>query len=112
MCLDWEADFVSFYDWCYANGYKEGLQIDRIDTNGDYCPENCRWVSKITQANNTRRNVYITMNGQTKTMAQWCKDLGLNYHSVQTRTFKGWDPVLALTTPFNKSQSRRKVKEQ
>lgn len=108
MCEEWFSDFVSFYDWCYANGYKDGLQIDRIDTNGDYSPDNCRWVNKIAQANNTRRNMNITMNGQTKTMAEWCRELGLNYHSVQTRTYKGWNPVLALTTPFDKRQSRRK----
>ena len=110
MCDEWTNDFVAFYDWAHANGYKEGLQIDRIDVDGDYCPENCRWVSKITQANNTRRNIYVTMNGTTKTIAEWCKELGINYHSVQTRTYKGWDPMLALTTPFDKTQSRRKKK--
>lgn len=109
MCDEWFVDFVAFYEWSHQNGYKDGLQIDRIDTNGDYSPDNCRWVSKITQANNTRRNLNITMNGQTKTMAEWCKELGLNYHSVQTRTYKGWDPILALTTPFDKRQSQRKV---
>lgn len=106
MCHEWETDFVSFYTWCHENGYKDGLQVDRIDPDGDYCPENCRLADKITQANNTRRNLYITMNGKTKTMAEWCKELGLNYHSVQTRTYKGWDPVLALTTPFDKRKSR------
>lgn len=110
MCDEWTNDFVAFYDWAHTNGYKEGLQIDRIDVDGDYCPENCRWVSKTIQANNTRRNIYVTMNGTTKTIAEWCKELGINYHSVQTRTYKGWDPVLALTTPFDKTQSRRKKK--
>lgn len=108
MCKEWEDDFVSFYNWSYQNGYSEGLQIDRIDPNGDYCPENCRWTDKITQANNTRRNVYATINGETKSLAEWCRILGVNYHSVQTRTYKGWDPVLALTTPFDSKQSRRK----
>lgn len=108
MCDEWRDDFVSFYNWSYQNGYAEGLQIDRIDTNGDYCPDNCRWVDKITQANNTRRNIYATIDGETKSLAEWCKILGLNYNSVQTRTYKGWDPVLALTTPFDKRQSKRK----
>lgn len=108
MCDEWEDDFVSFYTWSLENGFKEGLQIDRVDVDGDYSPENCRWVDKITQANNTRRNIYVTIGDETKTLAQWCRLLGVNYNSVQTRTYKGWDPVLALTTPFDQSRSRRR----
>lgn len=111
MCDEWENDFVSFYNWSHENGYKDGLQIDRIDVNGDYCPENCRWVSKIVQANNTRRNIYVTINGETKSMSDWCREIGINYQSVQTRRYKGWDTLLALTTPFDKSKSRIKKKK-
>lgn len=108
MCEEWLNEFVSFYDWANANGYKENLTIDRIDPNGNYCPENCRWVDRIKQANNTRRNVYVTINGETKSLPDWCRALGVNQHSVRTRIYKGWDPVLALTTPFDKRQSKRK----
>ena len=68
VCDDWRDSFPSFYDWSMKNGYKEGLSIDRIDNNGNYCPENCRWVDKRTQANNTRTNHYLTYLGQTKTL--------------------------------------------
>lgn len=110
VCEEWLNDFVPFYEWSNSHGYSENLTIDRIDPDGDYSPDNCRWIDRVAQANNTRRNIYITIDGETKTLAQWCPLLGVNYHSVQTRIYKGWEPKLALTTPFNKSYSRRKGK--
>lgn len=108
VCDEWINDFVSFYNWCHKNGYNDSLTIDRIDTNCDYSPNNCRWVDRVAQANNTRRNVYVTINGETKSIPDWSRIFGVNYRSVHTRIQKGWDPVLALTTPFDKRQSRRR----
>lgn len=110
MCEEWKNDFAKFYEWSYKNGYMEGLTLDRIDFNGDYCPENCRWTTWTQQANNTSRNIRVTINGETKTVAEWSRIYGVNYHSVHSRIFKGMDPLLAITTPFDKTQSRRKKK--
>lgn len=108
MCDEWRTDFVSFYNWANANGYKEGLTLDRIDYNGDYCPENCRWATWLQQANNTRRNIHATINGEVKTVSEWCRIYGVNYRSVQSRIYKGIEPSIAITTPFRGRESTKK----
>ena len=56
ICEEWKNDFMSFYNWAMENGYEEnkGLSIDRIDNEGNYCPENCRWTTQTIQSRNTR----------------------------------------------------------
>lgn len=54
VCEEWRHDFAAFRDWALANGYQEGLSIDRIDVNGNYCPENCRWITMAEQQRNKR----------------------------------------------------------
>lgn len=45
VCEEWSINFLPFYEWSIANGFKEDLELDRIDNDGNYCPENCRWIS-------------------------------------------------------------------
>lgn len=99
VCKEWLDDFMNFYNWSMANGYSDNLSIDRIDSSGNYCPENCRWVTQQTQVNNTRRNTYIEFNGEKKTVAQWSKIKGINTETLYGRVRRGvptehlFDPV-------------------
>lgn len=89
VCEEW-SEFDGFLSWALSNGYKVGLTIDRINNDGDYSPENCRWVTNKEQQNNRRDNVYITIGGETKTMKQWSEYYGLNYGMVRQRRKNGW----------------------
>lgn len=84
VCEEWH-DFEPFKQWAWNNGYNDNLTIDRIDSNGNYEPCNCRWVTQKEQTNNTNRNKYLTYQGTTQTLAQWCEELGLNYYRTKAR---------------------------
>lgn len=99
ICNAWLNDFMPFYEWANSHGYNDNLTIDRIDPNKNYSPQNCRWVDRTKQANNTRRNIVITMDNETKTLTEWCRYLNLPYTSIQSRLHRGWPVEKALTTP-------------
>lgn len=96
----WESDFLKFYSWAMNNGYQENLSIDRIDNEKGYSPDNCRWVTKIEQANNKRSNLLVSYNGRTQTISQWAKEKNIDYFKLRSRIYKlHWDVERALTTP-------------
>lgn len=89
VCSDWQKYFVKFMEWAHANGYNDTLTIDRIDNDGDYKPSNCRWISRQEQCNNRRSNVMITIDSETKSLMEWCKIFGLEYHTIKSRILRG-----------------------
>lgn len=98
MCDEWRNDFQAFFDWAIENGYREDLTIDRIDTNGNYEPANCRWVTWQEQQNNRRNNHLIEFNGQVHTMAEWARLSGIPYLTLAQRiNVYGWSVERALT---------------
>jgi hypothetical protein len=104
MCSELENDSLAFYEWAIKNGYSDGLSIDRIDNNGDYTPNNCRWVDQKTQCRNKSTNRMITYNGETKPFCEWADELGIKYGTLYTRVFRnGWDIERAFTTPVGRS---------
>lgn len=98
ICKEWINDYASFRDWSYENGYQEGLSIDRIDNNGNYSPDNCRWTSRKVQGNNRRNNLFYTLDGRTQSVAQWAEELGIKHNTLLLRLEK-WPLRRALTEP-------------
>lgn len=97
VCYDWANDYQSFRVWAINNGYSDDLTIDRIDCDGNYEPNNCRWVSMKVQNNNRRNNHFITINNVTKTLTGWCEELNLNVETVKARiNTRKIDPLIAL----------------
>ena len=100
VCEDWRS-YVGFKAWAEQHGYSPELTLDRIDGGGDYHPANCRWVDWSTQQNNRCNNHRITYNGQTKTISEWAKDIGIKPKTLSRRIVdKKWDVEKALTTPL------------
>ena len=70
VCGEWRNDSKSFLDWALKNGYNDTLTLDRIDSNKGYSPDNCRWVDRFVQNNNTRRNFLLLYNNKWLTIKQ------------------------------------------
>lgn len=82
--------------------YKEGLSLDRINNDGDYCKENCRWATKTEQVRNTRATKRFEMNGEFRTIAEWCEIYNIPYLLVKDRIRYGWHIRDALFTEKQK----------
>lgn len=108
VCAEWLISFESFYQWSLLNGVGINLSLDRINTNGNYCPDNCRWVDIKIQANNTRTNVFIEHNGERLTYAQWEERIGGCKGLIWNRINMGWSEADAVTISPKKTWDRRK----
>jgi hypothetical protein len=112
ICEDWLESFESFMNWAVSSGYKEGLSLDRIDNNGNYCPENCRWVTVREQNNNRGVSINISYNGKTQNLSEWCKELGLPYMRIWQRITKyGYSFEEAIKEPSHNRSGKRKKEE-
>lgn len=98
ICQEWLDDFMNFYNWAMKNGYEDNLSIDRIDNDKGYDPENCRWVSKKVQANNTRSTIFLTCNGETKSASEWSEITGIPRDTITSRKRNGWSDEQCIKT--------------
>lgn len=97
MCDEWRDNFNTFYDWAIENDYKENLTIDRIDVNNNYEPDNCRWATKKQQSRNKRDTLYYTVNGEQRSLKEWCELYKINYNKVYCRIHRdNWSIERAL----------------
>ena len=108
VCKEWKDDFQTFYEWAISNGYKDNLSIERNNIDGNYCPENCRWITFAEQQRNTSRSRFITANGQTKTMAEWAEITGIRADVIKDRLNKlNWSEQEAVTIPTMRIGEKR-----
>lgn len=83
VCREWREDPVRFYT--DVGDPPEGMTLDRIDVDGDYCPSNVRWATPEQQSNNKRDNVYLTHKGRTMTLTQWAREIGMSVSGLSYR---------------------------
>jgi hypothetical protein len=106
VCDEW-LEFKPFLDWSMISGYKKGLTIERKDNDGNYCPDNCTWISKSMQSKNRRGLIIITFNNVTMTRSDWAKSIGISKEALRLRLNNGWSIDDALTT--SKLKCRRHI---
>lgn len=98
VCEKWKSSFVEFL--ADMGDRPAGMSLDRIDVNGPYTPENCRWATPSQQQRNRRNKREHTRDGITMAVADWADELGIPLASVNKRINDGWSIEKALTTPL------------
>ena len=98
VCDEW-ATYAPFRQWSIDNGYNDSLTLDRINNDCHYGPDNCRWVNHIEQANNRRNNHVITINNETKTIMQFCRQYNIPKPTFYRRLREGWEIEDAILIP-------------
>lgn len=94
ICKAWKNNFYEFLQWALANGYQDNLTIDRIDVNGNYEPNNCRWADAETQANNKQNTLRVPFENN-MSLHQVCRKYGFNYKTETTYYYRhGYEAML------------------
>ena len=107
VCDEWRSGIKPFVEWAINNGYADYLSIDRIDSNGDYTPENCRWATASEQNRHRSTCHLISYNGKEKPIVVWAELYGLRKDTLRRRIVDyGWDIERALLTPVIESKRR------
>ena len=91
VCDEWENNYNKFEQWALNNGYSKELTLDRIDPDGNYCPNNCRWATQKEQQNNRRNTIHITYQNETHTIPEWSIITGISVSTLYDRYYRGWD---------------------
>ena len=88
ICSEWDI-YTVFRDWAFNNGYNETLTIDRIDNDGNYEPENCRWADLATQSKNKSNTVLFKVNGKPMCLSELARFMGMSQNGIRYRHQKG-----------------------
>jgi hypothetical protein len=104
VCNEWRESREAFIAWALSNGHGDGLSLDRIDNDGQYSPENCRWVDQKTQQNNRRSNCVIEYLGQAKTLTQWAEQIGIKWDVL-------WRRLNVYKMPLDRAMQRESLRK-
>jgi hypothetical protein len=108
VCDEWRESYENFRQWAMSNGYEKTLTIERIDVDGNYCPENCKWATVKEQGNNRRNNICIMWNNETHTLKEWSEILDINYMTLRNRVcYHHWSIERAFTTPAKRQNDMK-----
>ena len=89
VCEEWKDTPAAFAEWAKRNGFQPNLSLDRIDVNGGYSPDNCRWATRKEQQANRRNNIYLTYNGETRMITEWARILGVAFQTIRYHLKRG-----------------------
>lgn len=105
ICKEWDTNFMSFYNWSLNNNWKYGLEIDRIDNDGNYSPENCRIVTHSVNQNNKRNNVVLFWEGKRTCISELSKRYNIEFDTLHSRIkYQKLDIFTAINKPLRKSR--------
>lgn len=112
VCDEWKDSYENFKEWAMSNGYQADAKrgectIERINVDGNYCPENCTWKTIEEQENNRRDNHYVEYQGETHTISEWAKILGMAYNTLLNRINHGWAIERAFTEPIHNNRGKK-----
>lgn len=99
MCDEWLNDFKVFFEWAITNGWEIGLKIDRINNNGNYEPQNCRFVNNKISSENRECTIWIEHDGKKLTVTEWAKLLGIKSHTIRIRLHNKWE-ISKVLNPY------------
>lgn len=108
VCEEWK-DYEQFARWAKENGYSDNLSIERIDNNGNYCPENCKWIEQKKQARNRGTTHWVEYQGKKMSLAEACEIAGMPYKQVFSRLKWNWPLEEALSTPINATRKLKRI---
>ena len=110
LCSEWR-NFISFFEWAKTHGYQVGLDIDRIDNNGNYSPENCRFVTRAKNNRNKRSNAMVEFSGSVKPLVEWSEQFGIDPKIAWKRLNRGWSAEETFLLPVG-TRKRYKTPEE
>jgi hypothetical protein len=114
VCKEWH-DFAPFAEWAMSHGYEDHLTLDRKNSNCNYEPDNCRWVTRQRQSNNIKTNRIIEVEGVSKTLADWGRFLNRDTKMISNRILNGWkqnEAVMVPRIPFSKKGAEKELFKQ